>query len=80
MNGHHIARRTLIRGAGLGIGANLSAGLLSGLAPARAENAGPAAELWSQEYWAQMGGCWARGQYSTAIEELGRRLTTGRIY
>jgi alpha-beta hydrolase superfamily lysophospholipase len=55
MNGHHIARRTLIRGAGLGIGANLSAGLLSGLEPARAENAGPAAELWSQEYWAQKG-------------------------
>jgi hypothetical protein len=55
MNGHHIARRTLIRGAGLGIGANLSGGLLSGLVPARAENAGPAAELWSQEYWAQKG-------------------------
>jgi hypothetical protein len=53
MNEHHISRRSLIRSAGLGIGAGLSAGLISDLAPARAENAAATAELWSHNYWAQ---------------------------
>jgi hypothetical protein len=55
MNEHHISRRSLIRSAGLGIGAGLSAGLISDLAPARAENAAATAELWSHNYWAQKG-------------------------
>jgi alpha-beta hydrolase superfamily lysophospholipase len=55
MNEHHISRRSLIRSAGLGIGAGLSAGLISDLAPARAENAAAMAELWSHNYWAQKG-------------------------
>jgi pimeloyl-ACP methyl ester carboxylesterase len=51
---HPIARRTMIHGAGLGIGA----GLIAGLAPARADNTGapPAvADIWSHDYWAQKG-------------------------
>ena len=48
MNEHHIARRSLIRGAG----ASLS---FSGLVPARAENAAAAPELWSRDYWTQKG-------------------------
>lgn len=53
-----IARRTLIRnaglGVGLGIGAGLSAGMVGGLAqpePAAAADA----KLWSREYWAHKG-------------------------
>jgi alpha-beta hydrolase superfamily lysophospholipase len=48
---HDIARRTVLVSAGLG----MSAGLLSGGLPARAENA-PAGEIWSAEYWANKGG------------------------
>lgn len=45
-----LARRTLLTGAGFGIGA----GLLSGLAPAQA--APPeTANIWSHDYWAQKG-------------------------
>jgi alpha-beta hydrolase superfamily lysophospholipase len=53
MNQHSIARRTLIKSAGLGI----SAGLVSGLAPAQADNAAPPApaNIWSHDYWAQKG-------------------------
>ena len=54
MDGHHIARRTLIRSAGLGIGAGLGAGLVSGLVPAQAEDAAPAT-IWGHEYWAHKG-------------------------
>jgi pimeloyl-ACP methyl ester carboxylesterase len=50
MKQHSIARRTLIKSAGLGIGA----GLVSGLAPAQADNAAPA-NIWSHDYWAQKG-------------------------
>jgi pimeloyl-ACP methyl ester carboxylesterase len=52
MNDHPIARRTLIAGAGFGIGA----GLIGGVASARAEAAEPAAgNIWSGEYWANKG-------------------------
>jgi alpha-beta hydrolase superfamily lysophospholipase len=51
-----IARRTLIRTAGLGLSAGFGAGFVSGLGPslgpAQAENAAP---LWSHDYWAQKG-------------------------
>src|SRR3974390_3061853 len=42
-----VSRRPLVKGAGLGIGAGLIAGIAE---PAPAE---PAAEIWSAEYWAQ---------------------------
>jgi len=49
MNDRPIARRTLIAGAGLGIGAGLIGG-------AQAETAEPAAaNIWSGEYWANKG-------------------------
>jgi alpha-beta hydrolase superfamily lysophospholipase len=44
-----LARRTLLAGAGLGLGA----GLVSGLAPARA--AAETANIWNHDYWAQKG-------------------------
>jgi alpha-beta hydrolase superfamily lysophospholipase len=50
-----IARRTVLKGAGLGIGA----GLVSGTAPqAQTIAAAPAADasIWSSEYWADKGG------------------------
>src|SRR5689334_20839962 len=44
-----LPRRTVLRNAGLGVGA----GLLSGLAsPAQAEDA---AQIWTQDYWAKKG-------------------------
>jgi alpha-beta hydrolase superfamily lysophospholipase len=48
-----IARRTVIQGAGLGIGAKV----VSELLPTRAlaEAASPPAEVWSGEYWAKKG-------------------------
>jgi len=45
-----LARRTLLTSAGFGIGA----GLVSGLAPARAAAPEPA-NIWSHDYWAQKG-------------------------
>jgi alpha-beta hydrolase superfamily lysophospholipase len=54
MNKYPIARRTLIAGAALGIGAGIGAGLVAG--PAQAEAAAPAAgDIWSGEYWANKG-------------------------
>ena len=47
---HDLARRTVLKGTGFGIGAGLLAGVIS---PAAAE---PAAEIWSSEYWANKGG------------------------
>jgi alpha-beta hydrolase superfamily lysophospholipase len=53
---HGVARRAVLMSAGVGIGA----GLVSGLAPAHAQGATPAAaattDIWSQEYWADKGG------------------------
>ncbi len=53
MNNEHLARRTVLAGAGLGLGA----GLVSGIAPAQAESAAaqPAGAAWSGEYWAHKG-------------------------
>ena len=48
MTDHSLARRTLLKGAGLG----LSAGILAAAAPAAAEEKA----VWSAEYWAQKGG------------------------
>jgi pimeloyl-ACP methyl ester carboxylesterase len=50
MTDHRIARRTLISGAGVGLGA----GLVSSLAQAGAPEASPA-NIWSHEYWAKKG-------------------------
>ncbi|MCP4616317.1 MAG: alpha/beta hydrolase [Bradyrhizobium sp.] len=44
-------RRTLIKGAGLG----LIAGALADASPARTANAGEGDEIWSSEYWAKKG-------------------------
>ena len=48
-----VARRSIIKSAGLGIGA----GVVSGLAAAHAQGAAQAApaEIWSSEYWAHKG-------------------------
>ena len=48
-----MARRTILKTAGIGIGA----GLLSGMVPAHAQDAKAAAsgDIWSSEYWAQKG-------------------------
>jgi pimeloyl-ACP methyl ester carboxylesterase len=53
MTDHPVARRTVIRSAGLGIGA----GLASGITSAHAQSAAQAqpAEIWSGEYWAHKG-------------------------
>ena len=52
MTDHPVARRTVIKSAGLGIGA----GLASGITSAHAQTASPAAqEIWSGEYWAHKG-------------------------
>jgi alpha-beta hydrolase superfamily lysophospholipase len=47
---HPLARRTILKGAGLGVGAGLMAGLSGGSAEAQAE-----APVWSAEYWANKG-------------------------
>src|ERR1700675_692846 len=49
MTDHPVARRTVIKSAGLGIGA----GLAARIAPAGAQAA--SAEIWSHDYWAQKG-------------------------
>ncbi|HEX4408005.1 MAG TPA: alpha/beta fold hydrolase [Xanthobacteraceae bacterium] len=53
-NERPIARRTLLKSAGFGIGAGLGTTLVSGIAPARADSA-PAGDIWSHDYWAQKG-------------------------
>ena len=49
MSRSHHSRRTVLKSAGLGV----SAGLLSGLAPAGASET---AEIWAHEYWANKDG------------------------
>jgi hypothetical protein len=55
---HALARRTVLKGAGLGVGAGLVSGLASA-AQAQTTGAGvaPAEEgpIWSAEYWAKKG-------------------------
>jgi alpha-beta hydrolase superfamily lysophospholipase len=50
MTDQPIARRTVIKSAGLGIGA-----VAAGLGPAHAQTAGEASPVWSSEYWAKKG-------------------------
>jgi alpha-beta hydrolase superfamily lysophospholipase len=54
MNNNAIARRSVIKTAGLGISATLGTGLagLAGVTPARADAPGT---IWSKDYWAQKG-------------------------
>ena len=53
MTDHPIPRRTIIKSAGLSIGAGLAFGVVSARAQAPAQAA--PAEIWSHEYWAQKG-------------------------
>jgi pimeloyl-ACP methyl ester carboxylesterase len=56
MKDRTIARRTLIAGAGLGIGTGLVGGTVAGMAQAHAEAREPKADkIWSGEYWAKKG-------------------------
>jgi pimeloyl-ACP methyl ester carboxylesterase len=54
MTNHPVARRTIIKNAGLGIGAGLASGIASAHAQGSAAAAAPA-EIWSSEYWATKG-------------------------
>jgi alpha-beta hydrolase superfamily lysophospholipase len=54
MTEHSIARRTVIKSAGLGIGAGLLSGIGAAQAQAAATQAAPD-EIWSSEYWAHKG-------------------------
>ena len=51
MTDHPVARRTIIKSAGLGIGAGLASGITSAHAQTATAQAQPA-EIWSGEYWA----------------------------
>jgi alpha-beta hydrolase superfamily lysophospholipase len=57
MSDQVVARRTVIKSAGLATGLGIGAGLVSGLTAAHAQGAAQAApaEIWSKEYWAQKG-------------------------
>ncbi len=48
---HPFPRRTMLKGAGIGIGA----GLLSGLDSSAQAQTAPAGDIWSAEYWAKKG-------------------------
>ena len=52
---HKVARRTVIKGAGLGLAAGVAGGL--GAIPAQAASAEPSegGEIWSSEYWTKKG-------------------------
>src|SRR3954454_3599892 len=54
MDEHAIARRTILKSAGLGVG--VMSGLLASPAQAQTPVAPGSGEIWSQEYWAQKGG------------------------
>ncbi|HLN37283.1 MAG TPA: alpha/beta hydrolase [Xanthobacteraceae bacterium] len=54
MTDHPVARRTVIKSAGLSIGAGLASGIASANAQAPAPQAQPG-EIWSGEYWAHKG-------------------------
>jgi pimeloyl-ACP methyl ester carboxylesterase len=54
MTDHPIARRTVIKNAGLGLGAGLASGITAAHVEAGTAQAAPA-EIWSGEYWAQKG-------------------------
>ena len=50
---HPIARRTVIKSAGIGLGAGLATGMIAAAAPTPA--AAAQADIWSGEYWAHKG-------------------------
>ena len=50
---HKLARRTLLKGAGLGVGAGVVAAL--GAGSGQAAQPSEAGEIWSSEYWAKKG-------------------------
>jgi pimeloyl-ACP methyl ester carboxylesterase len=51
---HPLARRTVIKGAGLGLGAGVVAGLAGAAAPSAAQSS-EGGEIWSSEYWTRKG-------------------------
>jgi pimeloyl-ACP methyl ester carboxylesterase len=59
MTDHPVARRTVIKSAGLGIGAGLAAGIgaarAQAIAPLIPAAAAAPADIWSSEYWAHKG-------------------------
>ena len=54
MADHLVARRAVIKSAGLGLGAGLASGVAPALAQSSAAQAAPV-EIWSREYWAHKG-------------------------
>jgi pimeloyl-ACP methyl ester carboxylesterase len=52
---HPVARRAVLKTAGLGIGAGLASGIPPALAQATVPGAAPAQMPWSAEYWAKKG-------------------------
>src|SRR5439155_1152026 len=52
---HPLARRTVIMGAGLGLGAGVAAGLTGAPAQSAALQLSEGGEIWSSEYWAKKG-------------------------
>src|SRR4051794_5453144 len=52
---HPLARRAVIKGAGLGVGATMVAGLATASAQGSLVAASEGAEIWSSEYWANKG-------------------------
>src|SRR3954463_7150088 len=52
---HPLARRTVIKGAGIGLGAGMLAGLDTASAQSPTAAPSESAEIWSSEYWAKKG-------------------------
>src|SRR5262249_17979608 len=52
---HGLARRTLLKGAGLGVGAGLASGLAQAQVPGAAAATAREGPTWSAEYWAKKG-------------------------
>jgi pimeloyl-ACP methyl ester carboxylesterase len=52
---HPLARRSVIKGAGFGVGAALAAGLGAASAQSPVAAPPPSGEIWSSEYWAKKG-------------------------
>jgi len=52
---HKVARRTLLKGASLGVGAGVAAALGTGAGQAAAAERSEGGEIWSSEYWTRKG-------------------------
>ena len=52
---HKLARRTLLKGASLGVGAGVVAALGTGSGQAAPAQPSEGGEIWSSEYWAKKG-------------------------